>query len=143
MTREYTFEDQLTALRALLFREDFFENPYRKSTLSDIKPLVIYMEVWLKECSVPYDRRRDIRLDVLSFIVGFSVDTTYDLTSYQSHTIYGFLVDESLHKRLGFTGGEFLAHCKEHAEASPLRRERTTSVNQTWDNRTYTGMSSM
>lgn len=143
MSREYTFEDQLSMLRALLYREDFFEHPYIPSTFTDIRPLVIFMETYLKKDGTSAEARRDQRLDILSFILDFRVNTTYDLSAYQARTIYSFLVDSELRQRLGITGEQFLRDCAEYAKASVIRSKRKASTSSLRGDRAYSGVSNM
>lgn len=143
MAREYTFQDRLMALRAMLYREDYFEHPYNVSTLSDIKPLVIFIETYLKNRGIRWDRRRETRLEILSYILGFKVETTYDLTPYQAATIYGFLINGDDKKRLGVSADEFLANCENNAQVTPVRRERSTNFDRLHANREGTHMPNM
>lgn len=134
MISSYCFEDDLAALRILLNKEIHFseQTRFRPSTLSQVQPLVITLESWLRntEGILDKDERRDIRLAILSLILEAKVGSTYDLSLYQCTTISYFLwcgPDWQGEERISGSTGlneravRFLEDCKNAVEKQSSR----------------------
>jgi hypothetical protein len=122
--RPYNYEIVLETLRTILDREHTF-HPANRNRPPDFKihvrPLVITMEDFLKERGFTHkDYRRDIRLGMLSIILGRMVETTYDLSAYQCSQVYFFLQDRDTWQ-LDPTAERFLEDLAKRAESQSIQ----------------------
>lgn len=106
--RAYDFDAELASLRMLMAREDHFspDKRYRPTWLEQLRPLVIYLEDFLREQGVEWRDRRNRRLAILSFIVGEKLDSTYGLTTYQCSTLLDYFFGQDPQR-----AKQFLADC--------------------------------
>jgi hypothetical protein len=87
---------ELTTIQRLVDREHSMVHPWQQPTFAEhVQPLVITLDNYLREAG--YDdkeKRRTIRLEILSRITRQTVASTNDLSAYQCKAIYGYLVDK-------------------------------------------------
>lgn len=85
---------ELDALRILLTRENSFAPQYRylKPSHECMIPLLIHFDQYFSVKGLRnIDRKRDLRLRMVSYICQENITTFYDLTYYQVKTIADFL----------------------------------------------------
>jgi hypothetical protein len=89
--RPYNFQVELDALREQFAQEHSLTHKYLKSTYDNIRPIQILIEGFLSDKIKDRDRRKEVRLAILSLWLEQNVESTYDLTIYQCSTIVTFL----------------------------------------------------
>jgi hypothetical protein len=121
--RNYSFQVELDALRLTINKEHYFTYAkYVKPKHADLLPLLVCMDTALRQLGyLKNDHRSMIRKDILGFILGKKVTTSYDLTLYQCSAIFDWFkqLDDK-------TNGEgtrlFLKDCQSRVEAEDLSR---------------------
>jgi hypothetical protein len=89
--RPYNFHVELDALREQIHQEHSLNVKYLQPTYNNIRSIQIVLDGFLSKTIKDKDRKREIRLAILSLWIERKVDTAYDLTVYQCSTISHFL----------------------------------------------------
>jgi len=120
--RPYNFHVELSALRERLSQEHSLDYKYLPSKYVNIRPIQILLDKFLHETIDDLDRRKEIRLAMLSLWVEKRVETTYDLTVYQCSEIPNFLeLNEDW--SYGERTRRFLSDSQAFAEGHPVPGE--------------------
>jgi hypothetical protein len=132
-------EDRLRVLQSLIKRAQTIPSPY--PNFKAVRPLVIGMEQILCDQYPEKDERRDIRLGILSIIVGRGIGTTYDLRVAELRTILGQLFSNRDDENA--TGTEqFLEHMAQLYKSQGFHRPSRDS-NISWGNGDATSVSDL
>jgi hypothetical protein len=89
--RPYNFTVELSALREQISQEHSLNVKYLSPQYGNVRPIVILLETFLSETIDDRNKRKEIRLEILSLWVEKKVESTYDLTVYQCSIIPDFL----------------------------------------------------
>lgn len=119
--RPYKFSVELEALREQISQEHSLRVKYLRPQYSNIEPIVILLNTFLREIK-DKDERRRVRLAMLSLWVGQELETTYDLTVYQCSIIPMFLELED-NGCYGSRTERFLSDTQAHVEGRVVQGE--------------------
>lgn len=131
MNYEYSYENEVKILRNLFSREGEHPFAYSDATSKQIQCIVISMETFLiKHGYKQRDERRELRLAMLSDIMGREITTTNDLSAYQCSVIISQLLRDEYGRPDDKVAERFFEDCKDKVEGTDLSRKIRDSSDQ-------------